>query len=129
MFRPNHFEVHASDPERAIRFYGDVFGWTFHKWEGEWEYWMISTGPDERVGINGGLMRRQGESPATGQPVNAFVITVGVDDLDATLAKAVEARATVALPKMTVPGIGWAAQIHDPEGNILGLMQEDPSAK
>ena len=27
MNRVVHFEIHAADPERAARFYGEVFGW------------------------------------------------------------------------------------------------------
>lgn len=29
MPRPIHFEIHAADPERAQRFYGALFGWSF----------------------------------------------------------------------------------------------------
>jgi len=32
MPHPIHFEIHAADPRRAIRFY-TLFGWTFTKWE------------------------------------------------------------------------------------------------
>ena len=31
MPRPVHFEIHATDPQRAIRFYTQLFGWTFTK--------------------------------------------------------------------------------------------------
>ena len=37
--------------------------------------------------------------------------------------------ATVAVPKMPVPGVGWLAYIKDTEGNIFGMMQNDPQAK
>ena len=59
------------------------------------------------------------------------VTMVGYDpaNVDATLATALGAGATMALTKMPVPGVGWLAYIHDPEGNILGLMQNDPGAK
>ena len=63
MSRAVHFEIHASDPQAAITFYGGLFGWTFNKWEGG-DYWMIHTGPDEQPGINGGLMPRRGDLPA-----------------------------------------------------------------
>lgn len=33
MRRIVHFEIHASDPQRAIEFYESVFGWKFQKWE------------------------------------------------------------------------------------------------
>ncbi len=54
--------------------------------------------------------------------------TIGIASLDDTLAKALDLGAEVALPKQAIPGIGWLAYIKDPEGNIFGLMQNDPSA-
>jgi predicted enzyme related to lactoylglutathione lyase len=56
--RPVHFEIHATDPERAVAFYGRVFGWKFERW-GEIPYWLITTG-DTNPGIDGGLVPRQG---------------------------------------------------------------------
>ena len=130
MPRPVHFEIHAADPARAQSFYERTFGWSFHKWEGgAWDYWLIGTGPKEEPGIDGGMLRRMGVAPVAGQAVNAFVCTVGVVDLDATLAAALAAGATVALPKAAIPGMAWLAYIHDTEGNILGLTQPDSSAK
>ncbi len=41
MPRVVHFEIHAGEPERAIRFYEKVLGWSFQKWEGPMEYWLI----------------------------------------------------------------------------------------
>ena len=61
MSRVVHFEIHAGDPERAINFYEKLFGWTFQKWEGPMPYWLVITGPDDQRGINGGLIKRQGE--------------------------------------------------------------------
>ena len=52
MARPVHFEIHADDPERAVEFYSAVLGWTFTKWEGPADYWLVTTGPDNEPGIN-----------------------------------------------------------------------------
>lgn len=129
MPRVSHFEIHADDPERAIRFYSDLFGWEFQKWDGPMPYWLIKTGPDSEPGINGGLMKRMGGGPTDPmQPVNAYVCTTVVPDLNARLAKALGSGGTMALAKMAVPGVGWLAYIKDPEGNILGMMQMDPAA-
>ena len=128
MGRLVHFEIHASKPEQLVEFYEGVFGWTLTKWDGPMEYWMIATGPDGQAGINGGLVRRQGPAAADGQAVNAFVCTVDVDDLDATLARVDEHGGLTAVPRNAVPGIGWLAYVKDPDGNILGLMQEDTDA-
>ena len=46
-----------------------------------------------------------------------------------TLAKIAELGGTIAVPKMPVPGMGWLAYVKDPDGNIVGMMQMDPSAK
>jgi predicted enzyme related to lactoylglutathione lyase len=128
MPRVIHFEIHASDPERAVGFYRDVFGWDFTRWEGPMEYWVIRTGPVDQPGIDGGLLRRRGQGPASGQPVNAFVCTLDVADVEAALSRATAAGGSVAVPRMAVPGIGWLAYVTDVEGNILGLMQTDPTA-
>lgn len=127
MSRAVHFEVHASNPQALIAFYSALFGWTFNKWEGG-DYWMIHTGPDDQPGINGGLMPRRGEAPPSLAAVNAFVITVDVDDIDAAVARGKAAGGSMALPKMPVPGIGWLAYLKDPDGNIFGMMQADTGA-
>ena len=126
MPRVVHFEIHAADPERAVNFYQTLFGWTFQKWEGPMDYWLIITGPDDQRGINGGLVRRQGE--IDGQAVIAYVCTVDVADLDASVHSAIDHGVQIALPKMPVPGVGWLAYCKDTEGNIFGMMQNDPNA-
>lgn len=127
MARVAHFEIHADDTQRAIDFYSRTFGWEFTKW-GEEDYWLIKTGPDEEPGIDGGLVPRRGERPQPGQAVNAYVCTIMVESVDGTILAASGSGATIALPKMAVPGVGWLAYLTDTEGNILGIMQNDPNA-
>jgi predicted enzyme related to lactoylglutathione lyase len=127
MARAVHFEIHAANPKDLIGFYTSLFGWTFNKWDGG-DYWMIHTGPDDQPGINGGLMPRRGDLPAPMAAVNAFVITVDVDDVEACVALAQTLGGSIALPKMAVPGIGWLAYAKDPDGNIFGMMQTDTAA-
>jgi len=131
MSRVVHFEIHAENPERAVQFYSAVFGWSIQKWDGPAEYWLIRTGEPSERGIDGGLLRRRGPAPdpADCQAVNAFVCTVDVPSVDEYVAKATGAGATVALPKMPVPGVGWLAYFKDTEGNIFGALQPDPNAK
>ena len=127
MPRVVHFEIHASDPERAIGFYEKAFGWTFQEWEGPMPYWLIITGPDDQKGINGGLVRRRGE--LDGQAVIAYVCTVDVASVDDSIATVESNGGTVVLPKMTVPGVGWLVYCKDTEGNIFGMLQADTNAK
>lgn len=126
MARVIHFEIHAENPERAARFYESAFGWRVRHIP-ELDYWMVATG--EGPGIDGGLLRRRGPAPAEGQPVNAFVCTLGVDDIDAAVGAGERAGGTVAMPRTPIPGIGHVAYLKDTEGNIFGLHQTDPAAK
>ena len=131
MQRVVHFEIHAGDPPRLIDFYGKVFGWKFEKYPGGVDYWTITTGAADQPGINGGLVRRRGETPGAGDPtpVIAFVCTVDVADLDKTAAVIVAAGGTLAAAKMAIPGMAWLAYYKDPDSNIFGLFQADPNAK
>ena len=130
MPRPIHFEIHTENPERAIAFYEKMFGWRFTKWDGPAAYWIVDTtnGDASEPGIDGGMVRRMGGGPKDGAAVNAWVCTVGIDSVDASIGTAQQLGGTLALPKMPVPGVGWLAYVKDPDGNILGLMQSDASA-
>jgi len=121
-----HFEIHAGDPAAAVAWYGDMFGWRAQEIPGL-NYWTVSTG--DGPGIDGGILARRGAGPQPGAAVNAFVCTIGSEDLDADLARAQRAGASVAMAKFAVPGVGWVAYITDPFGNIVGLHQADPNAR
>jgi predicted enzyme related to lactoylglutathione lyase len=127
MNRVVHFEIHAENLERAQKFYSGLFGWKFTKWNGPVDYWTIETGSKGEPGIDGGLVIRKG--PIDGQSITAYVCTIEVANLDQIMKTAQEAGATIALPKMPIPGMGWLAYLKDTEGNIFGIMQADPSAK
>ncbi len=55
-----HFDMQAKDPEKLARFYEKVFGWKIEKWDGEFEYWMLTTHKEGEPGIDGGIGKRQG---------------------------------------------------------------------
>lgn len=84
------------------------------------EYWMVTTGPEGELGINGGIMRRMDGMVTTN--------TVGVPDLDDAVARIQKAGGGVTVPRMAIPGIGYMAYCHDTEGNVFGVMQSDPAA-
>jgi predicted enzyme related to lactoylglutathione lyase len=126
MPRVVHFEIHADDPQRAVAFYQDIFGWQINKWEGPEDYWLVITGPDNEPGINGAILRRPG--PVNGDAVIAYVCTIDVPSVDDVTAKITAHGGTIALPKMAVPQVGWLAYGKDTEGNIFGVLQSDPSA-
>lgn len=126
MPRVVHFEIHAENPERAIAFYRALFDWRFDRW-GEQDYWLVTTGPDAQPGINGGLLPRRGA--IDGQAVIAYVCTVDVPAVDEFVERALALGGQLALAKMPIPGVGWLAYVKDTEGNLFGMMQNDPNAK
>lgn len=121
-----HFEIQADDPERAAKFYSDVFGWDIKKWDSpEMEYWMVMTAPmdSKEPGINGGLLRRPCPAPAEQKGTNCFVCTVQVEDFDATAQKIEAAGGIVAMPKFAIANMAWQGYFLDTEGNTFGLHQ------
>ncbi|AWB94742.1 glyoxalase [Agromyces badenianii] len=122
-----HFEIHASEPERLIDFYSQLFGWSFQQF-GDVPYWSITTGDGAIVagapglGINGGLTQRRGPRPATGAPVNGANLVVGVDDIDAKFRQGLDLGAAEALPLEDMQGVGRVGYLLDPDGNVFGLI-------
>ena len=128
-----HFEIPSDDPERAAKFYRELFGWEISKWGGPagggegMEYWMVRTVPTDatgqttRPGVNGGLMRRMFPGQA---PVNY----IGVASVDEFTRRAERLGAKVVMPKTPVPSMGWFAQLKDTEGNVFAVWQTDAAA-
>ncbi len=123
-----HFEIHASDPQRLVDFYTELFGWTFTRF-GDMPYWSIDTGEGASGGgapgrgINGGLTQRAGPAPEPGAPVNGANVVVGVAGrVDDVFAKGLELGASVALPLEDMGGVGRLGYLLDPDGNVFGLI-------
>jgi len=122
MLRVVHFEINADDPERAVKFYQQVFGWEIKKWNGPIDYWLVMTGPNDQPGIDGGIMKRANPEATTYNTVN-------VPSVDEFSKKIIEHGGKIVVPKMAVPGVGYMAYCADTEGNVFGIMQEDTTAK
>jgi uncharacterized protein len=120
-----YFEIQAADPETAIAFYRELFGWQFNRAGNvPIPYWRIET-----TGIRGGLLQRPAQTPPPECGTNAYVCSIEVADLDAVADKIPRLGGKVALPKFAVPGVCWHAYFIDPGGNTFGLFQADPAAK
>lgn len=141
MNRVVHFEIQADKPERAAKFYTDVFGWEIKKWEGSpMEYWVVMTQPSHKAtagkpagkeapGINGGLLKRPADKPPQECGTNAYVCTMDVADFDGTATKIEKAGGVVAMPKFALAGMAWQGYFLDTEGNTFGIHQADTNAK
>jgi predicted enzyme related to lactoylglutathione lyase len=116
-----HFEIPFDDRERAGAFYADAFGWSITSLP-EMNYVLATTGPSDQGPpsepgfINGGMLER-------GLPVGGPVVTVEVDDIDATLETIERLGGTTVTAKQSVGEMGFSAYFKDPEGNLMGLWQ------
>ena len=122
MSRVVHFEIPMDNPERAIGFYQDIFGWEIDKWDGPEDYWLVKTGEESESGINGGLMRRQ-------QPGQGVCNTIGVGSVDEYAQKVEGAGGQVVVPRMAIPQVGYLIYCQDTEGNVFGLFETDETAQ
>jgi predicted enzyme related to lactoylglutathione lyase len=121
MPRVVHFEIPADNPDRAVKFYTEVFNWKIVKWTGPLQYWLVTTGNKEAPGIDGAIMERGQE--------RCIIDTIDVPAMDEYIKK-IQARGGKTLqPITTIPGVGHFAYFQDTEGNKLGIMQSDMSAK
>jgi uncharacterized protein len=116
-----HFEISADDPKRASAFYKNVFGWHINKWQGPVDYWLISTDDREGISINGAIRQRMRDETT--------VNTIDVPSIDEFTQIVVGAGGTIVVAKSVVPGVGYHAYCADTEGNLFGIMQQDPSAQ
>jgi predicted enzyme related to lactoylglutathione lyase len=116
-------ELGTTDADGAQRFYEEVFGWATKDMGSDFGGYRIF----DRAGGTGqgvaGLMQNQNENiPAMWTPY------VGVEDTDATCAKAQELGATVIVEPMDVPTVGRFAILQDPQGAVFGIIRGEPSA-
>lgn len=121
MGRVVHFEIHASDLDRAERFYCGVFGWEVQKFDGPIDYRLLNTGPNTENGIDGALVERR--TAADGDGVIAYVCTIQVDDIQATEQKIKDAGGEQVVDRHEIPDVGQLSYFKDTEGNMFGALQ------
>lgn len=132
MNRVVHFEIQADNPERAVKFYKEIFGWKIDKWPGlGWEYWIVMTAEKDskEPGINGGLLKRPAKMPPQECGTNSYVCTVQVEDFDEIAEKIKKFGGKVAMPKFAIPKMAWQGYFLDTEGNTFGVHQPDEKAE
>lgn len=111
-----HVELNTTDPEKAKKFYGQLFTWKMEDMPmgpGA-TYTLIQPGE----GTGGGLMQH----PIPGA-ASSWLAYVNVDDVRASTEKARSLGAQVVKEVTEVPGMGWFSVLIDPTGAPLGLWQ------
>jgi predicted enzyme related to lactoylglutathione lyase len=109
-------ELHATDPDGAAGFYGELVGWTTSEFA---EGYRVFNAGETMVG---GLMRERG-----GSSVAHWLAYFAVDDTDARAARAMELGAGVIIPPESMEQIGRYAVLTDPSGAAFGIHQSASS--
>jgi predicted enzyme related to lactoylglutathione lyase len=112
---PTWIDLGVPDLDRALEFYGAVFGWDF------------DTGPEEYGRYTMCLLRGRRAAgisamhePSAGVFWNVYLAT---DDCDGTAARAREAGGVLLVEPMDVTDAGRMAVVRDPVGAQFGLWQ------
>jgi uncharacterized protein len=109
-----HAEIRSSDADATRAFFGQLFGWTYPQ-EGAFPgYTFVDTGDPNALYT--AISPLQGD----GDLVTFFV---GVEDIAASMAHAVELGGRVVQDAVKVPGVTFGL-IADPQGHIVGLAQQ-----
>jgi predicted enzyme related to lactoylglutathione lyase len=108
-----HFEITGRDGRKLQDFYSQVFGWQLNA-DNPMNYGLVDNGGE---GINGGIS-------AGDQPHAMFYIAVS--DPDEYLPKIEAMGGRVAHPTEVITGMVTFAHFTDPEGNLVGLVKDEP---
>jgi len=124
MNKVSHFEIPYEDPERAQKFYQEVFGWQITKFSDEGYYLAFTTEsnpitmmPSEPGAINGGLLKR--DSTAKNP-----LLVIDVPNIDDHIKKIEDAGGELIMPKVSVGDSGFFARVADTEGNVFAIWQQ-----
>ncbi len=108
-----HVELHTQDPEKAKKFYNELFDWTLEDYP-DMNYTIIKVGE----GTGGGIMK----SPMP-DALPQWVPYVLVGDVAASTEKAKSLGATVLADVTEIPDMGWFSMILDPAGAAFALWK------
>lgn len=109
-----HIEFDVTDLDRSQAFYEGLFGWAFQEFMGG-TMRVFGLGDDHI----GGLTKRDAVAPGMSPS-----IWFQVEDVAATLERVTRLGGTVLSGREAVPGVGFTAQVADPDGNPVGLVQD-----
>jgi predicted enzyme related to lactoylglutathione lyase len=116
-----HFEIFASDVERARKFYEQVFGWRFEV-GGPPDFYHIFTGPPAQGGLSRGLIAKR-KGPAAQGSFNAYRCTISVISIKDTATAIEAAGGKLRSALIDVPSVGKLVEFADTEDNVACAMQ------
>ena len=114
-----YFEIPAVDIDRAIKFYSNVFNFSFDKQVIDNNQMALFPFSEENSGISGALAKGEIYKPTK----DGVVIYFGTKDIDTTLKLAIENGGQILYPKTSNGDLGFVAEFEDSEGNRIALHQ------
>jgi uncharacterized protein len=115
------YELLASDPGAAARFYGQVLGWTAaDSGKPGMDYRILSMNGS---GI-GGLMAIPAAAAKAGMKP-AWLGYIHVDNVDKTIGAIIAAGGAEHMPATDIPGVGRIAMVADPQGANIYIMKPE----
>jgi uncharacterized protein len=124
------FSIPAQDTDRALAFYGEVFGWKAQprtkEYDAIYDYNVVvnsasdeNFAPERTSRVNGCIVKR-----STG--ITGPVVLVEVDDLDESIRKVVAAGGTVVSERIPMRSLnGDFILVKDPEGNMVEVFESN----
>ena len=112
------FEVATDDPDAAVSFYGDLFGWTFTPFADPDEAgvdYRVATQPDGGAPF-GGVLATGGQMPPHA------VFSIAVTDVAEICRTTEKLGGTVVLEDLTPKAGPPNAYLRDPLGNLFGVF-------
>ena len=112
------FDLTASDPEAAKRFYPEIVGWKPTRWpESDYELWNAG-----EVGV-GGIAK---EDPRGAGRPPFWLGYAAVENVDASVTRAQKLGGKVIQPGRDIPSVGRWAVLSDPQGAVFATFQPEP---
>ena len=108
-------DLNTTDPEKAMAFYKELFGWEFEKADDATEYWTIKNGDRQNGGVRPVDNSKEGDVPSHWLPYFAC------SDLEETQAKLEELGGRSFFGPLEVPG-GAFVIAGDPQGGAFALF-------
>lgn len=109
-------DLNTNDPERAAKFYADVFGWSVMKSDHDTSGYLHIKNGEHFIG---GMppVRPGAQAPPH------WMLYFAVADVAGTVAKAAQSGSKVFMPTQEMQGVGTMAVLADPQGAVFALFK------
>lgn len=116
-------DLNVPDRERAIDFYGKLFGWKFEKGEDDSSDYLHIKNGDEYIGGVPSASQRDPNAPPN------WLLYFQTSNCDASVNKAKQNGAKVYFGPVSMEGVGRFAVLADPQGAVFSVFESARKAE